>query len=29
VGIVPRYALLPDGPFCRTVIFYKDLAATN
>jgi len=29
VGIVPKYALLPDGPFCRTVIFYKDLAATN
>jgi GNAT superfamily N-acetyltransferase len=29
VGIVPRYALLPDGPFCRTVFFYKDLAATN
>jgi GNAT superfamily N-acetyltransferase len=29
VGIVPRYALLPDGPFCRTVIFYKDLSAAN
>jgi GNAT superfamily N-acetyltransferase len=27
VGIVPRYALLPDGPFCHTVFFYKDLAA--
>lgn len=27
VGIVPRYALMPDGAFCRTVIFYKDLAA--
>jgi len=25
VGTVPRYALLPDGPFCHTVIFYKDL----
>jgi len=25
VGIVPRFALLPDGPFCHTVIFYKDL----
>jgi len=25
VGMVPRYALLPDGPFCSTVIFYKDL----
>jgi GNAT superfamily N-acetyltransferase len=27
VGTVPRYALMPDGPFCKTVIFYKDLAA--
>lgn len=27
VGAVPRYALMPDGPFCSTVIFYKDLAA--
>jgi len=27
VGSVPRYALMPDGPFCATVIFYKDLAA--
>lgn len=27
VGIVPRYALMPDGPFCHTVFFYKDLAA--
>ena len=25
VGTVPRYALLPDGPFCATVFFYKDL----
>jgi GNAT superfamily N-acetyltransferase len=25
VGAVPRFALLPDGPFCQTVIFYKDL----
>jgi len=25
VGTVPRYALLPDGPYCSTVIFYKDL----
>jgi GNAT superfamily N-acetyltransferase len=25
VGAIPRYALLPDGPFCRTVVFYKDL----
>jgi GNAT superfamily N-acetyltransferase len=29
VGVVPRYALLPDGPFCRTVFFYKDLSATT
>jgi len=28
VGTVPRYALMPDGPFCSTVIFYKDLAAS-
>jgi len=27
VGTVPRFALLPDGPFCSTVLFYKDLAA--
>jgi len=27
VGTVPRYALMPDGPFCSTVIFFKDLAA--
>jgi len=27
VGAIPRYALLPDGPFCDTVVFYKDLAA--
>jgi len=27
VGTVPRYALLPDGDFCQTVIFYKDLLA--
>ena len=27
VGTVPKYALMPDGPFCHTVFFYKDLAA--
>ena len=27
VGAVPRFALMPDGPFCSTVFFYKDLAA--
>ncbi len=26
VGVVPKFALLPDGPFCHTVFFYKDLA---
>jgi GNAT superfamily N-acetyltransferase len=25
-GSVPKYALMPDGPFCSTVFFYKDLA---
>jgi GNAT superfamily N-acetyltransferase len=25
VGIIPNYALLPDGPFCQTVVFYKNL----
>ena len=27
VGTVPRYALMPDGPYCTTVIFYKDLTS--
>ena len=27
VGTCPKYALMPDGPFCSTVFFYKDLAA--
>jgi hypothetical protein len=26
VGTVPKYALLPDGPFCSTVFFFKDLS---
>jgi GNAT superfamily N-acetyltransferase len=25
VGTIPKYALLPDGPYCPTVVFYKDL----
>jgi GNAT superfamily N-acetyltransferase len=25
VGTIPKYALLPDGPLCSTVFFYKDL----
>lgn len=27
VGIIPRYALLPDGSDCDTVVFFKDLAS--
>jgi GNAT superfamily N-acetyltransferase len=27
VGAIPKFALLPDGPFVATVFFYKDLAA--
>jgi GNAT superfamily N-acetyltransferase len=26
VGEVPKYALLPDGPFIASVFFYKDLS---
>ena len=26
VGTVPKYALLPDGPLCSTVFYYKDLS---
>jgi GNAT superfamily N-acetyltransferase len=25
VGLIPDYALLPDGAFCDTVVFYKKL----
>ena len=25
VGVVPDYALLPDGALCATVFFYRDL----
>jgi GNAT superfamily N-acetyltransferase len=25
VGAVPKYALMPDGSFCATAFFYKDL----
>jgi hypothetical protein len=25
VGTIPKYALLPDGPLCGTVMYYKDL----
>jgi GNAT superfamily N-acetyltransferase len=27
VGAIPKYALMPDGPLCSTVFFYKDLDA--
>lgn len=27
VGTVPRYALLPDGPACSTVFYFKDLTS--
>jgi GNAT superfamily N-acetyltransferase len=29
VGVVPGYALNPDGSMCDTVIFYKDLSADD
>ncbi len=25
VGVIPDYALMPDGPLCQTVVFYKSL----
>jgi GNAT superfamily N-acetyltransferase len=28
VGAVPKFALMPDGPLCATVFFYKDLASS-
>jgi ribosomal protein S18 acetylase RimI-like enzyme len=27
VGVIPEYALNPDGTLCDTVVFYKDLSA--
>jgi len=27
VGVIPRYALMPDGPECDTTVFYRDLRA--
>lgn len=27
VGVIPGYALNPDGSLCDTVVFYKDLSA--
>ncbi len=26
-GVIPKYALMPDGPYCETRVFYKLLAA--
>jgi GNAT superfamily N-acetyltransferase len=25
VGTIPKFALMPDGPFCNTAVYYKDL----
>jgi GNAT superfamily N-acetyltransferase len=27
VGVIPQYALMPDGSFCGSTFFYKSLAA--
>jgi GNAT superfamily N-acetyltransferase len=27
-GVIPNYALMPDGPYCSTTVFYKSLSAT-
>jgi GNAT superfamily N-acetyltransferase len=27
VGDIPNYALMPDGPFCSTTYYYRDLTA--
>jgi GNAT superfamily N-acetyltransferase len=27
VGVIPRYALMPDGAPCDTTVFYRDLGA--
>jgi GNAT superfamily N-acetyltransferase len=29
VGVIPRYALMPDGAFCATTFFYKDLGTSD
>jgi GNAT superfamily N-acetyltransferase len=26
VGVIPRFALMPDGAYCATTFFYRDLA---
>jgi GNAT superfamily N-acetyltransferase len=27
VGVIPKYALMPDGGFCDTTVFYRELGA--
>jgi hypothetical protein len=27
VGVIPRFALMPDGAFCSTTYFFRDLEA--
>ncbi len=29
LGIIPKYALLPNGGYCDTVVFYRDLTKTR
>ena len=29
LGVVPRYALMPDGAFCDATFFYKELGTTR
>jgi GNAT superfamily N-acetyltransferase len=29
LGVIPRYALMPDGPFCDATFFYKDLTSAG
>lgn len=29
VGVIPRFALMPDGRFCSTTFFYRDLAGAR
>jgi GNAT superfamily N-acetyltransferase len=29
LGVIPRYALMPDGPFCDATFFYKDLTTAG
>ena len=29
VGVIPRYALMPNGDYCATTFFYRDLTAAT